>query len=159
MITTSSGHYSKRNLNGNAGRCVNRPRAEKPALSKSRPHLVLEHFFDRSDFFLNLAGKLFVLACFLQPGIVGDLARFLFDLPFHFMKLAFDLVFRTRFHLLSPCRIQFATAKRLKAVENGSRPQLESFTWFHTDTLFRLAEFHSTKPEYTAPNSAAVHHC
>jgi hypothetical protein len=51
---------------------------------------------------LHFAGDVFVLAFGRQCGVVRDLSGFLFDVAFHFMKLALDLIFRARFHLCSP---------------------------------------------------------
>ena len=50
----------------------------------------------------DFAGEFFALSFGRQVGVVRDLPCFLFDLTFHFMELAFDLVSRTRLHLFSP---------------------------------------------------------
>jgi hypothetical protein len=42
------------------------------------------------------------LALGFQVGVVCDLSGFLFDVAFQFMKLAFDLILRARFHLVPP---------------------------------------------------------
>jgi hypothetical protein len=64
--------------------------------------LLLEYFFNLADFLLDLAGEFFVLAFGRQIGVVRDLSGFLDNLAFQFMKLAFDLIRRARFHLVSP---------------------------------------------------------
>jgi hypothetical protein len=61
----------------------------------------LQHFFDLTSLFLNLAGGVFGFAVSLQPTIVRDLACLLFDFAFHLVKSAFDLVPRTRLHQFS----------------------------------------------------------
>src|SRR5271166_1996545 len=63
--------------------------------------LLLEHFFDLPDLLLNFAGQFFDPAFGFQVRIVSDLACFLFDFTCRFVKLAFDLIFRTWFHVFS----------------------------------------------------------
>jgi hypothetical protein len=65
-------------------------------------NLPLEYLFNLSDFLLDFACEFFVLAFGLQAGVVRDLSGFLFNVALQFMKLAFDLIFRARFHLVSP---------------------------------------------------------
>src|ERR1022692_2499443 len=77
-------------------------RTQKTRPAQSPPNLLLEYFFDLPDLFFNFPGPVFGFAFSLQVGIVRDFARLLFDFAFHFMKLAFNLIFRTRFHLFSP---------------------------------------------------------
>jgi hypothetical protein len=51
---------------------------------------------------LDFAGEFFALAFSRQVGVVRDLTHFLFNGPFDFMKLAFNLVFRARLHRILP---------------------------------------------------------
>jgi hypothetical protein len=62
--------------------------------------LLLEYLFNLADFLLDFAGEFFVLAFGFQVGVVRDLSGGLFDAAFQFMKLALDLIFLTRFHLV-----------------------------------------------------------
>src|ERR1035441_10091442 len=55
-----------------------------------------------ADFLLDYACEVFVLAFGHQGGIVRGLSRFLLNCAIYFMKLAFDLILRARFHLFSP---------------------------------------------------------
>src|ERR1022692_2857384 len=71
---------------------------------QSPPNLLLEYFFDLPDLFFNFPGPVFGFAFSLQVGIVRDLACLLFNFAFHFMKLAFNLILRTRAHRFSPYR-------------------------------------------------------
>src|ERR1035437_9091138 len=77
---------------GSGARCT----ARRPV------QLLFEHLLNLADFLLEFAGEFFVLAVGLQVSVVRDLSRFLFNLTFQFMKLAFELILRTRFHLFSP---------------------------------------------------------
>jgi hypothetical protein len=70
------------------------------ALPGEPVHLLLDHLFNLADFLLDFAGDFFGLAFGLQVGVVRDLSGCLFDVAFQFMKLAFDLIFRARVHLL-----------------------------------------------------------
>jgi len=63
--------------------------------------LLLEHLFNLADFLLDFAGEIFVLAFGRKGGVVRDLSRFLFNFSFQFVKLAFDLIRRARFHASS----------------------------------------------------------
>jgi hypothetical protein len=74
--------------------------AELCALRSEPVHLLLEYLFNLADFLLDFAAEFFVLAFGFQVGVVRDLSGFLFDVAFQFMKLAFDLIFRARFHLV-----------------------------------------------------------
>src|SRR5580704_13043973 len=69
---------------------------------RCRRSLLLEYLFNLADFPLDFAGEFFVLAFGFQVGVVRSLSGCLFDAAFQFMKLAFDLIFRARFHLVSP---------------------------------------------------------
>ena len=60
--------------------------------------LLLEHLFNLADFLLDFARQLLVLACSRQFRVVRNLPRLLFSFAFHFMKAAFDLIRRARFH-------------------------------------------------------------
>jgi hypothetical protein len=51
---------------------------------------------------LDFACEFFVLAFAFQVGVVRDLSGFLFNVAFQFMKIAFDLILRARFHLVTP---------------------------------------------------------
>jgi hypothetical protein len=53
-----------------------------------------------ADFLLNFAGDFLAAAFGFQVGVVRDLSGRLFDVALQFMKLAFDLIFRARVHLL-----------------------------------------------------------
>jgi hypothetical protein len=55
-------------------------------------NLLLEHFFDLPDLFLNFADVVFGFAFNHQVRIVRDFACCLFDFAFHFMKTAFNLI-------------------------------------------------------------------
>jgi hypothetical protein len=89
--------------------------------------LLFEHLLNLADFLLDFAGEFFVLAVGLQVSVVRDLSRFLFDLTFQFMNLAFDLILRARFHLFTPHNMfcMWRSSLQIKgenplATENGS---------------------------------------
>src|SRR5450432_4670219 len=65
-------------------------------------HLFFQDLFNLADFLLELACELFTLTFRLQARIVGDLADLLFHFSFSLVKLAFQFVLRTWFHLCSP---------------------------------------------------------
>jgi hypothetical protein len=72
--------------------------------------LLLEHPLDLADFLLHLARELLVLAIRRQVGVVCDPAGLLFGFAFHFVKSAFDLILRARFHhylLLPPTKARW----------------------------------------------------
>ena len=71
------------------------------ALAESRFHLLLDHLLNLADLLLDFSGEFFVSAFGFQVGVARDLSGCLFDVAFQFMKLAFDLIFRARFHLVS----------------------------------------------------------
>ena len=79
-------------------------RKHKYVPEKARLDLLLEHFFDLSESFLNFAAILFGVAFGPQVRIVRDSAGRLFDFAFHFMNTAFNLILRTGVHcfLLGP---------------------------------------------------------
>src|ERR1017187_535135 len=77
-----------------------RLQAELCALRRELVHLLFEYLFNLADFLLDFAGEFFVLAFGFQVGVVRDLSGFLFNVAFQFMKLAFDLILRARFHLV-----------------------------------------------------------
>src|SRR5450759_2071836 len=62
--------------------------------------LLLEHFFDLSDLFFNFASVFFGVAFGLQVWIIRNFTGRLFDFAFHFMNSAFNLILRTRVHLV-----------------------------------------------------------
>jgi hypothetical protein len=53
---------------------------------------------------LNFARELFILAFGSQIGVIGDLARLLFDGTLRLVQIAFDFVLRALVHLVSPYR-------------------------------------------------------
>jgi hypothetical protein len=83
------------------------------ALRRDPAPLLLKYFFNLADFLLDFAGELFVLALGFQVGVVRDLSGCLFDVAFQFMNLAFDLIFRARFHLVSPLSLSRTFHKTL----------------------------------------------
>jgi hypothetical protein len=50
-------------------------------------HLLLEHLFHLSNFLLDFAAELFVLAFGGQIGVVDDLSRFFFNGTLRFMRI------------------------------------------------------------------------
>jgi len=69
------------------------------------PGLLLpKHLLDPADFLLDFAGEFLALAFGYHVGIVRDPTHFFFSYTFDFMKLAFNLILRARFHgvLASP---------------------------------------------------------
>jgi hypothetical protein len=66
-----------------------------PEDRQSPPNLLLEHFFDLSDLFLNFPGVLFDVAFRPYVRIVRNFAGHLCDFAFHFMNSAFNLILRT----------------------------------------------------------------
>jgi hypothetical protein len=60
--------------------------------------LLAEDFFDVANFALDFAAGFFHGPAILQVTVPGRLAGFFFDLAFHFLRGAFDFVFRARFH-------------------------------------------------------------
>src|ERR1022692_2973880 len=83
------------------------------ALRRELVHLLFEYLFNLAGFLLDFAGEFFVLAFGFQVGVARDLSGCLFDVAFQFMKLAFDLIFRTRFHLVSPLSLLRTFHKKL----------------------------------------------
>jgi hypothetical protein len=65
---------------------------------------------------LDFAAEFFVLAFGFQVGVVRSLSGCLFDAAFQFMKLAFDLIFRARFHLVSPLFFRELSTKAFSGV-------------------------------------------
>ena len=65
-------------------------------------HSLLEHSFNLPDFLEDFASELLVLAVGLELGAVRQLPRLLFGFTSNFMKLAFDLILRARFHRGAP---------------------------------------------------------
>src|ERR1039458_4725950 len=61
------------------------------------PHLLPKHFFDLPGLFLNFTGVWVRFAFSLLGQICRYFSRLFFDFAFHFMKLAFNLILRTRF--------------------------------------------------------------
>ena len=67
-------------------------------------YLLLEHLFNLSHFLFNFAGELLIFAFGSHVGVVGDLARLLFDGALRLMHIAFYFVLRARVHVVSPYR-------------------------------------------------------
>jgi hypothetical protein len=84
--------------------CIIQPqqRAENTSMYDASLSLPSQNLLDLAYLFLNFAGYLFGLAFGLQIGIVNDLPGYFLDFTLCFMKLAFCLVLRTRFHGISP---------------------------------------------------------
>ena len=91
-VASSEGHSDHRQF----------PQSEQRALRKDRFVYFSNYLFNPADFLLDYACEFFVLAFGHQVGIVRGLSRFLLNCAFYFMKLAFDLILRARFHLFSP---------------------------------------------------------
>jgi hypothetical protein len=64
--------------------------------------LFADRFLDTADHFLNFAGFLLRVSGDFEIGVVRRLPDLLFDLPFHFVKLALGPVLRTWFHHFFP---------------------------------------------------------
>ena len=63
-----------------------------------------QNILDLTDLFLNFAGSLFVFSCSFQIAIHDNFTGDLLVLTLYFVKLAFHLVPRARFHGISPLR-------------------------------------------------------
>jgi hypothetical protein len=77
-------------------------RAKNTPMFDAPLSLLSQNLFDFTDLFLNFAGYLFGFAFALQLGIIGDFPGYFLDFTLCFVKLAFCLVLRTRFHGISP---------------------------------------------------------
>jgi hypothetical protein len=86
---------------------------------------LFQYFFDLTDFLLDLASEFFVLAFGLKVRVVRNLPRFFFNVTFHFVQLAFDLVCRARFHT-SSCSL-FKLASLRPIADERLRPQIYAF--------------------------------
>lgn len=64
--------------------------------------LFVKDVFNLPDLLSDLTCEVFGLSFSLQIRIAGDLACFLFDFAFHFVKPAFNLILNATFHLFSP---------------------------------------------------------
>ena len=64
--------------------------------------MLFEYLFNLADFLLDFAGEVLLLAFGLKVRVAYNLSHFLFNLTFHLVKVAFDLIRRARFHLFSP---------------------------------------------------------
>ena len=64
--------------------------------------LLLKHLLDLPDLLLDFASDLFRVTFISEIGVVRDLSGLFFHFAFQLMKRAFDFVFRTWFHLVSP---------------------------------------------------------
>jgi hypothetical protein len=80
----------------------NHSRREAKVTSVQDTSLVIPKLLDLTDFSLNLAGYLFNGTFRFHLWIIAQITGDLLDLPFHFVKLAFHLVFRARFHVIIP---------------------------------------------------------
>jgi hypothetical protein len=71
------------------------PSVSLPPSAMEAGPLAPQDLFNLADLLLDLAGRLLVGAFVFQIWIIGSFSQLLLDLAFHFVKLAFRLVFGT----------------------------------------------------------------
>src|ERR1700680_2884891 len=109
--------FTAGSLGGGSSAAISRCHAPDPSSAEtcvvsSPAHQLLKHLFNLPDLLLDFACELLRLAFVRQIRVVGGLPCFFFHFAFQFVKLAFELVLRARFHVFSSC-VGFATGKLL----------------------------------------------